>query len=109
MTTRQDRPKALRTTIGGNPLSRVFKIQKETHTLGNVLKGILLQHENVNFAAYSVPHPLTEEIEMRVQVNEGEANDAMKDALKQLMNEIEDIDTLFDEAVEDVQMNAMQD
>lgn len=111
MTTRIDQPKEINTEISGNPLSRVYKIKKQTHTLGNVLKSVLLQNENVNFAAYSVPHPLTEQIEMRIQVNEGDANVAMKDSLNELMKQVEHLDSIFDEAYNSFieQENAMQD
>jgi DNA-directed RNA polymerase II subunit RPB11 len=44
-----------------------FHIQREEHTLGNLLKTKLLQDPRVVFAGYKNPHPLEPSIDIRVQ------------------------------------------
>jgi DNA-directed RNA polymerases I and III subunit RPAC2 len=44
-----------------------FAIQNEDHTLGNVLRHVLVQNEHIEFAGYSVPHPSEPIVQIRVQ------------------------------------------
>ncbi|CAH1762217.1 20111_t:CDS:2 [Entrophospora sp. SA101] len=44
-----------------------FDIQKEDHTMGNLIRHKLLQEPHVIFAGYKVPHPLENNIFLRVQ------------------------------------------
>lgn len=43
-----------------------FTIQREDHTLGNVVRAQLLTHPQCTFAAYRQPHPLQPWIELKV-------------------------------------------
>jgi len=43
----------------GDPGSRTFAIGNEDHTLGNALRHVLMQNNEVEFAGYSVPHPVS--------------------------------------------------
>ncbi|CAB3404084.1 unnamed protein product [Caenorhabditis bovis] len=40
------------------PNAAIFTLNKEDHTLGNMLKNQLLRDPNVLFAGYKNPHPL---------------------------------------------------
>ena len=51
----------------GPPNSRTFCIGDEDHTIGNSLRHILIQNEQVGFAGYSVPHPSEPVVQIRVQ------------------------------------------
>jgi DNA-directed RNA polymerase I and III subunit RPAC2 len=42
----------------GDPGNRTFAIGNEDHTLGNALRHVLMQSTAVEFAGYSVPHPV---------------------------------------------------
>ena len=69
----------------GAESSRTFIIGDEDHTLGNSLRHILMQNPDVNFAGYSVPHPMDPFINVRVQtVNEIKATEALSSACKTL-------------------------
>ena len=46
-----------------------FIIQREDHTLGNVIRHKLLEDQDVIFAAYRIPHPLEHVMHLRVQTN----------------------------------------
>lgn len=51
----------------GPPNSRTVSIGDEDHTIGNSLRHILIQNEQVGFAGYSVPHPSEPVVQIRVQ------------------------------------------
>lgn len=48
-----------------------FKIEREDHTLGNMLRMKLLEDERVIFVGYKQPHPLWHHILLRVQTTTG--------------------------------------
>ncbi|CAF9923254.1 MAG: hypothetical protein GOMPHAMPRED_002790 [Gomphillus americanus] len=51
------------------PSSSIFTLNKEDHTLGNLIRSRLLKYPFVLFAAYRIPHPLFPTVELRVQTN----------------------------------------
>ncbi|KAI3633819.1 hypothetical protein MIR68_008151 [Amoeboaphelidium protococcarum] len=67
------------------PNAATFEIQREDHTLGNVLREYLLQNPKVLFAAYKMPHPLNPWIELKVQVT---ADTTPRKAVIQALNRI---------------------
>ncbi len=54
------------------PNAGTFKVEKEDHTLGNVLRYELLRNPSVLFAGYKMPHPLEHRIVVKVRWREGE-------------------------------------
>ena len=45
-------------TINENKLGyTIYRIPKEDHTLGNLLRNQIIKSNHVEFCAYSVPHP----------------------------------------------------
>eukprot|EP00800_Vazella_pourtalesii_P013523 TRINITY_DN3241_c0_g4_i1.p1 TRINITY_DN3241_c0_g4~~TRINITY_DN3241_c0_g4_i1.p1 ORF type:complete len:103 (+),score=0.56 TRINITY_DN3241_c0_g4_i1:121-429(+) len=46
-----------------------FIMKREDHTLGNSLRYIILNWNNVDFCGYSVPHPSVKQINLRIQSN----------------------------------------
>ena len=65
--------------------SRTYCIGDEDHTLGNALRHILMQHEGINFAGYSVPHPSEPVVQIRVQTDgQNKATDALIEAAETL-------------------------
>jgi DNA-directed RNA polymerases I and III subunit RPAC2 len=51
----------------GPATARTFCIGNEDHTLGNVVRHVLIQNHQVEFAGYSVPHPADPVVQIRVQ------------------------------------------
>lgn len=51
----------------GPATARTFCIGDEDHTLGNVVRHVLMQNHSVEFAGYSVPHPADPVVQIRVQ------------------------------------------
>jgi len=71
-----------------------FHFDGEDDTLGNLLKNQLLKNDDVIFAAYKVPHPLTRSVEVRVNT----MDESVKciDALKSAVNDtVEILDELY--------------
>eukprot|EP00397_Hematodinium_sp_SG-2012_P032872 GEMP01035049.1.p1 GENE.GEMP01035049.1~~GEMP01035049.1.p1 ORF type:complete len:490 (+),score=117.75 GEMP01035049.1:140-1609(+) len=64
----------------------------EDHTLGNALRMQLLRNQHVLFAGYRVPHPLINNLEIKVQTTENSSpGEAMKLAYQELIQETKDI------------------
>jgi DNA-directed RNA polymerase subunit L len=57
-----------------------FVFQREDHTLGNLLQTWMEQNlmdtEQITFVGYKVPHPLRDEMVLRVGVDSGKDTDA---------------------------------
>jgi DNA-directed RNA polymerase II subunit RPB11 len=49
------------------PNAATFEIQREDHTIGNMVRMKLLEDKSVLFAGYRMPHPLNPLIEVKVQ------------------------------------------
>lgn len=82
-----------------NDNAGTFKIEREDHTLANLLRMQLLRDPNVIFVGYRHPHPIEHHILLRVQtvhsVNKGVEPvkqylppDALRNALTDLMSEV---------------------
>lgn len=70
--------------------SATFTIEEEDHTLGNALQYAVSQSPAVDFAAYSMPHPLARTVHVRIQTRDG------SDALDQFVGGLENLRSLFD-------------
>lgn len=79
----------------------VFKVEKEDHTLGNMIRMQLLKDPKVLFAGYKVAHPLEHRFELRIQT-QAEYNpiDALINAINDLHGEISLLNERFREAIE---------
>eukprot|EP00244_Chara_vulgaris_P013035 TRINITY_DN7189_c0_g2_i1.p1 TRINITY_DN7189_c0_g2~~TRINITY_DN7189_c0_g2_i1.p1 ORF type:complete len:116 (+),score=10.74 TRINITY_DN7189_c0_g2_i1:77-424(+) len=51
------------------PNAGTFTLQREDHTLGNIIRMQLHADPNVLFAGYKLPHPLQHHVLIRVQTN----------------------------------------
>ncbi|POY74851.1 hypothetical protein BMF94_2124 [Rhodotorula taiwanensis] len=66
-------------------IQATFCILEEDHTLGNLLRWMLMKNPSVEFCGYSAPHPSEAKIHIRVQMYDGKsALDAMNEALDNL-------------------------
>ncbi|KAJ2554698.1 DNA-directed RNA polymerase II core subunit [Coemansia sp. RSA 1933] len=75
----------------------LFRIQREDHTVANVLRYRLLSHPQVLFCAYRSPHPLEYLIELKVQTTARTTPiDVMKEAIQSLMLEYGNIRSMFE-------------
>ncbi|CAD6503282.1 BgTH12-02949 [Blumeria graminis f. sp. triticale] len=72
------------------PNSSVFTVNKEDHTIANILRAHLLKDPHVLFAGYKTPHPLFATFELRVQTDgEISPKDAVVGCCKALVNDLQ--------------------
>ncbi|CAL8114316.1 unnamed protein product [Orchesella dallaii] len=84
------------------PNAAMITINKEDHTLGNMIRCQLLKDPHVLFSGYKQTHPLEHKIVIRVQTTpEYTPAEAMKTALKDLLVEVRSMEHRFKEALED--------
>ncbi|KAL3314936.1 DNA-directed RNA polymerase II subunit RPB11-a [Cichlidogyrus casuarinus] len=73
-----------------------FTINREDHTIGNMITTQLLKDPRVLFAGYKNPHPLEHRIVIRVQtVSSVTPLQVFSSAIKDLISEISNIDEQF--------------
>ncbi|XP_054712049.1 DNA-directed RNA polymerase II subunit RPB11-a [Uloborus diversus] len=86
------------------PNAAIFTVNKEDHTLGNMIKNQLLKDPNVLFAGYKAPHPLEYKFLLRVQtVMEYSPQEAFSNAITDLISELSLLEERFKEAVKEKQ------
>ncbi|XP_048374504.1 DNA-directed RNA polymerase II subunit RPB11-a [Sphaerodactylus townsendi] len=86
------------------PNACLFTINKEDHTLGNIIKSQLLKDPQVLFAGYKVPHPLEHKIIIRVQTTpDYSPQEAFTNAITDLISELSLLEERFRVAIKDRQ------
>ncbi|RKP11492.1 hypothetical protein BJ684DRAFT_21935 [Piptocephalis cylindrospora] len=85
---------------GMDPTAVTFCLFEEDHTLGNVLRWILMKNPEVEFCGYSVPDPFEAKVHLRVQTSEKTtAVEALHTGLDQLMEVCDTVKDKFQEEV----------
>jgi len=80
------------------PNAAIFTVNKEDHTLGNMINQQLLKDPNVLFAGYKNPHPLEHKVIIRIQTtSDYTPQDALMNAITDLISEL----SLFEERFKD--------
>lgn len=78
------------------PNAAIIKIEREDHTLANLLRAQLLKDDRVIFAAYKVEHPLFANFVLRIQTEDDYSpKDALKNACQALIAELQAINDKF--------------
>lgn len=78
-----------------------FTINKEDHTIGNLLVSQLLRDVRVLYAGYKVPHPLENHILVKIQVREGYTpQEVLEQAITDCITTIAAFGEKFQEEVE---------
>ena len=73
-----------------------FTINKEDHTVGNLLRMQLLRDGDTRFAGYQLPHPLEHVCHVKVETQPGRAPvEVMGGAVTDLRQEVELLDRSF--------------
>ena len=73
-----------------------FTINKEDHTVGNLLRMQLLRDSDTRFAGYQLPHPLEHVCHVKVETTPGRAPvEVMGAAVTDLRQEVELLDRGF--------------
>ncbi|KAM0787828.1 hypothetical protein ACM66B_003882 [Microbotryomycetes sp. NB124-2] len=83
------------------PNAATITINKEDHTLANMLRGQLLLMDNVLFAGYKVPHPLEPAVVLKVQTDGTESPvEVVRNACKQLIYTLSKMKAAFTSEVQ---------
>ncbi|KAM0738360.1 hypothetical protein ACQRIT_006097 [Beauveria bassiana] len=69
---------------GSTDTAASFEFIEEGHTMGNALRYIIMKNPDVEFCAYTIPHPSEDKMNIRIQTYEGTAIDALKKGLGDL-------------------------
>lgn len=81
-----------------------FTLNKEDHTLGNLLRIQLLKDSRVLFAGYKMPHPMEHNFRLRIQTKgECSPQDALNDAINALILEVNKMEDQFADQVNEHQ------
>ena len=84
------------------PNAAVFTINKEDHTLGNMIRQQLLKDPNVLFAGYKNPHPLEHKVVLRIQTtSDYTPQDALMNAITDLISELSLFEERFKECLKE--------
>ncbi|KAK2592962.1 RNA polymerase subunit AC19 [Conoideocrella luteorostrata] len=71
---------------GSTDTAASFEFTDEGHTLGNALRYIIMKNPDVEFCAYTIPHPSEPKMNIRIQTYDGAAVDALKKGLRDLQD-----------------------
>ncbi|SGZ49565.1 CIC11C00000001006 [Sungouiella intermedia] len=78
------------------PNAAIIKIEREDHTLANLLRAQLAKDDKVIFAAYKVEHPLFANFVLRIQTEDDYTpREALKNACSSLISELDVLKTKF--------------
>ena len=87
-----------------NVFVQLLFLFQEDHTLGNMIRCQLLKDPNVLFAGYKNPHPLEHKVILRIQTtSDYTPQDALRNAITDLISELSLFEERFKEAVRDKQ------
>lgn len=86
------------------PNAAIFTVNKEDHTLGNMICSQLWKDPQVLFAGYKNPHPLEHKFVLRVQTTSDYLpQDALTNAITDLISEFSLLEERFKDAVRERQ------
>ncbi|XP_028399035.1 DNA-directed RNA polymerase II subunit RPB11-a-like [Dendronephthya gigantea] len=84
------------------PNAAHFTVNKEDHTLGNLLRAQLLKDPQVLFAGYKCPHPLESKFVLRVQTtSDSSPQEAFTNAITDLISEVSLLEERFKAAIKE--------
>lgn len=85
---------------GSSEANATFIFGNEDHTLGNLLRHLLVQRPDVEFCGYSVPHPYEPKMNLRLQTHGVPAIKVLRAAIKDMMELCDDLESKYNAAVE---------
>merc|ERR1712098_324121 len=86
------------------PNAAIFTLNKEDHTLGNMIRHQLLKDPNVVFSGYKNPSPFENKVIVRVQTtSDYNPTDAFMNALTDLLSELSLFEERFKEGLREKQ------
>ncbi|KAK1756091.1 hypothetical protein QBC47DRAFT_379051 [Echria macrotheca] len=78
----------IRVLPGSTDHAASFEFLNEGHTLGNVLRYVIMKNPDVEFCAYAIPHPSEAKMNVRIQTYEGVT---ARQALEKGLRDVQDL------------------
>ena len=82
-----------------------YSFKNEDHTLGNILRYILMKDKNTLFCGYSIPHPSEDVMNIRLQTKEENTNQIMGRAMDRVIEISNILSNKFNSALNDFDKN----
>ena len=82
-----------------------YSFQNEDHTLGNILRYVLMKDKNTLFCGYSIPHPSEDLMNVRLQTKEKNTNEIMEKAMDNIVEIGDILSNKFQKALDDFEGN----
>ncbi|EIW69684.1 DNA-directed RNA polymerase II subunit RPB11 [Tremella mesenterica] len=87
------------------PNAATIMMKKQDHTMGNMIRAQLLLDPSVLFAGYKVPHPLENDILIKIQTDErSNPADALKRACTLLIQQLTEVKRQFSQQAQRIEM-----
>eukprot|EP00389_Voromonas_pontica_P018315 GDKH01028809.1.p1 GENE.GDKH01028809.1~~GDKH01028809.1.p1 ORF type:complete len:112 (-),score=9.18 GDKH01028809.1:72-407(-) len=89
----------------GNPpsslesASSTFVLHEHGHTLANAVRYMCMKHPDIEFAAYSMPHPSEEIVNLRIQTTGRPAAEILRESVKNVRRVTKHISREFNHAL----------
>ena len=83
----------------------LFILNKEDHTLGNLIRLQLLRNPEVRFTGYRIPHPLVHFVELKIQTASSNVSptEVLSAAIEDLSNECDFLQTAVQDSLDNWQ------
>ena len=78
-----------------------YTFKNEDHTLGNILRYILMKDSNTSFCGYSIPHPSEDLMNIRLQTKKETTNQIMDKAMGRVIEISDILSNKFNSALND--------
>lgn len=81
--------------------AKKYKFSLESHTFGNLISRELQKHKHVKFAAYNIPHPLEDKMELSVMTKRGiDPTEVLRSASSSLIEKLSLMENVLKDALE---------
>ena len=78
-----------------------YSFRNEDHTLGNMLRYMLMKDSNTLFCGYSIPHPSEDLMNIRLQTKKDNTNKLMAKAMDNILEISDILSNKFQKALND--------
>ena len=82
-----------------DPTCATFQFKDEDHTLGNAVRWLLAKNPDVEFVGYTMPHPSEPLMNLRIQTYSKSAQEVLEQALNDLVQICDHLDSRLVKAV----------
>ncbi|KAJ4302783.1 RNA polymerase subunit AC19 [Kalmusia sp. IMI 367209] len=99
----------IRVLANASDTAASFQFDGEDHTLGNVLRYLIMKNPEVEFCGYSIPHPSEAKMNLRIQTYDGASvYTVLEKGLQDLMDMCDIVQEKFVIARDEFKENKMQ-